>query len=37
MNISKWPKNEKPREKLILKGAEALSDAVETEQMNGKG
>ena len=27
MSIASWPSNERPREKLILKGAQALSDA----------
>jgi DNA repair protein RadC len=27
MAISQWPMDERPREKLLIKGAEALSDA----------
>ena len=27
MAITQWPENERPREKLILRGASALSDA----------
>ena len=37
MSIKVWPKNERPREKLLQHGAESLSDAELIAVLLGKG